>query len=141
MDWLEIIGLVLTVLGLAGVFIELKRARKVTLGQFLLDLDDKFSLHQQAHVALRPGGKWANDDTGPTNVEEWAQIEAYMGLFERINILIEKDVLDADTVDRLYGYRVNNIVANSFIHQTKLIENSEDWTDFLSLCKKLNIQL
>lgn len=148
MDWLASIGLLLTGFGLVGTAIALyqtrkqaEQAQKVTLGQFLLDLDEKFSHHQDAHVALRPGGKSANEDAGPVTAEEWAQVEAYMGLFERINILIDKNILDADTVDRLYGYRVNNIVANPVINQAKLVKKSEDWTNFLSLCEKLNIQL
>jgi hypothetical protein len=113
----------------------------VTLGQFLLELDDKFSQHREAHIALRPGGKWASGTASPTTAEDWAQIETYMGLFERINILIEKNILDTGTIDRLYGYRVNNIVSNPKIRQAKLIDNADYWTDFLSLCSRLDIKI
>jgi hypothetical protein len=40
-----------------------------------------------------PGGKWAGDGAGPESGEDWARVEGYMGLFERLNILHRNGVL------------------------------------------------
>lgn len=146
MDWAATIGLILTGVGLIGTTIGLYQARKqmeqsqrIALGEFLLNLDNKFSQHQETHLALRPGGKWAANDAGPTTPSEWADVEIYMGLFERINILIEKEILDKDTVRKLYGYRVRNIVANKTIRDVKLKREARSWQDFIRLCESLDI--
>ena len=49
--------------------------------------------------------------------DEWARAETYLGLFERINRLIETGNLSAEYVARFYGYRINNIWANDIIRQ------------------------
>ncbi|GAB4574742.1 MAG: hypothetical protein Kow0077_22830 [Anaerolineae bacterium] len=137
----EIIGIVLTLIGVfAGVY-QLYVSRQVELGNFLLRLDDMFKAHQEVHLALRPGGKWSTDEEAkqPQTTEDWAAIEAYMGLFERIKILIDKRIIDADIVRRLYGYRLANIVANRSIRQAKLIDEKDSWQDFIELCALLNI--
>lgn len=146
MDWLTTIGLILSGLGLLGTAYglhqaskQIEQSRRVALGEFLLNLDTQFRQHQTVHTALRPGGKWASGNSGPTNGEEWSKVEAYMGLFERINILVEKEILDAETVKRLYSYRVANIVANPIIRKAKLVDNARYWTDFSNLCQKLSI--
>jgi hypothetical protein len=61
--------------------------------------------------------------------------EAYMGLFERIKIMIDLRLLHPDVVNRLYGYRVGNIWANNRILCEKLVKRSGGWRDFLELVK------
>ena len=66
----------------------------------------------------------------------------YMGLFERIYIFVEKGIIDdIDIINRLYGYRVRNIVANNIIRKEKLVKEADSWTDFIELAKLLNIEI
>src|SRR6266536_3969410 len=77
------------------------------LGQFLLQLDEAMQRHQAAHLNLRPGGEWHNTTDRPADNEMPAAI-AYMGLFERIKIMIDLKLVPANVVNRLYGYRIGN---------------------------------
>jgi len=58
-------------------------------------------------------------DQRPTD-KELPSVEAYMGLFERVMIMIDLGLLKADIVERLYGYRVLNIWANNRIMKVSL---------------------
>lgn len=98
-----------------------EHAENFAFGQFLLQLDEAFRHHQSVHLKLRPGGGWAKDpEQRPTNTE-LPEVEAYMGLLERVMIMIDLGLLRADIVERLYGYRVGNIWANRRIMKTKLV--------------------
>lgn len=132
-----IIGLVLTAIGLIYTGYQIYGAKRVARGEFLLHLDEILQKHNEVHIRLRPGGDWASRKTGPKNNEEWAAVERYMGLFERVNILVEDKIIDIDTVDRLYGYRVINILENEIIHQAKLVKESRSWQDFIHLSEKV----
>ena len=89
--------------------------------------------HERVHVKLdsEEGAEW---DPAP---EDWPAIEAYMGVFERIQLLVEDKVLTLRTVDRLYSYRVLNIVSNDHIRTKKLVEKKEFWPDFCKLWDSL----
>lgn len=106
----------------------------LALGQFLLQLDEAFQRHQAAHLNLRPGGQWHGTANRPTD-EEMPVAISYMGLFERIKIMIDLNLLPADVVNRLYGYRVRNIWANDRIMREKLVKLSGQWQDFVQLVK------
>lgn len=115
-------------------------------GDFLLRLDKALRQHQDVHTRLRPGGDWSRvgpggewrkEVSGPEFPKDGPAIESYMGLFERIRLLVEEGVIDIGTVDRLYGYRLSNIVSNPIIFQKKLVELADGWTDFIKLWGEL----
>jgi len=127
---------------------ELKFSHDIARGQFLLHLDEILDSRKEAHLMLRRGGKWLTEDKAPRTLDEctwtsdeWASVEAYMGFFERVNILVEKGLLEIEEVKRLYGHRVINIVSNRVIYEAKLVREKNGWKDFLSLCDKLGIEV
>jgi hypothetical protein len=126
-------GIFLTLASLNNARKQLEAQRKTTMGDFLLRLDARFDKHYEVHLALRPGGKWSSPTFGPSNAAEWAPVEAYMGLFERVKVLIDNGVLDLGTFVRLYGYKLHNILANRIIVESKLERERESWSDFLAL--------
>jgi hypothetical protein len=114
-----------------------KHAENSAFGQFLLQLDEAFRHHQSVHLQLRPYGEWAeNPDQRPTD-KELPEAEAYMGLFERVMIMIDLGLLKADVVERLYGYRVGNIWANNRIMKVKLVSQASGWQDFIRLIRTM----
>jgi hypothetical protein len=124
-----------------------QHVRDYTFGQFLLQLDEAFLEHKRVHRRLRPRhrgapagstevGAWTGG-AGPVSADDWADVEAYLGLFERIAVLVERKLLDPDVVLRLYGYRMSNIWANDIIRREKLIERAGGWQDFLRLSETL----
>jgi hypothetical protein len=128
-----------TVLGLYFVWRQLRDTRRIAQGEFLLRLDEMFRYHDKVHRRLRPGGEWYLQEKGPNSVEEWADVDSYMGLFERIKVLIDNKVVELEIINTLYGYRLDNILANNKIKQEKLEKDEKDkWQKFIKLCKALN---
>lgn len=116
---------------------QLEVGQKAARGDFLLRLDEAFRYHQEVHVKLRFGGAYPEVVGALEFPKDWPAIESYMGLFERIQVLVEEKIIDIDVVDRLYGYRLFNIVNNPIIHQVKLVELGDGWIDFIKLWKAL----
>jgi hypothetical protein len=104
--------------------------------QTLLAFDQMLDRHQEVHKKLRPGGEWAGEET-ELEAADWAEIERYMGLFERAKILIDDGFLKPEEFDHLYGYRVRNICANPTIRREKLEKRSYGWLYFLDLVELL----
>lgn len=122
-----------------GARAEAESGRRTTESQFLLALEDQFRVHWDVHVALRPGGKWATAGAGPESSEEWARVESYMGLFERLNILHRNEVLPLPYIRQFYRYRLNNLWANPVIRGEKMDARPEGWSDLIELSHKLDI--
>lgn len=134
---MTLLGLFLTCLGLLYTGEQIRRARKVAQADFLFKLDDHFLNHIEAHTKLRPGGEWSRPGTGPKSHDEWIMVEKYMGLFERVYVLIDSKIISKKIIDRLYGYRVSNIIHNEIIYDTKLVQEKDGWEDFLNLANVL----
>ncbi len=149
-DLISLIGL--TGLALTGVGLLLARrqlkasyrqaqvSQRIASGQFLLQLDEMFWHHDKTHRRLRPGGEWTKPGAGPSSHDDWVDVELYMGLFERIQVLEERGILQADTVDRLYGYRISNIIRNAKIRKRKLGDTRTrlGWKGFIALATKID---
>jgi hypothetical protein len=114
---------------------------QIARSQLLLQLDERFDKFHHIHVLLRPDGDWAEGRSKPTTVDEWADVEAYMGLFERVYFLLDEGLIKEQIVRDLYRYKISNVVVNATIHQRKLVENAAGWEKFLTLCKRLGISV
>src|SRR4051812_6559328 len=78
---------------------------RATEAQFLLSLDDAFRGHDATHRKSGPGrvddlgsvGIWQGEAaSGPRTAVEWADVEAYMGLFERVNVMIDGGLIESE---------------------------------------------
>jgi len=110
--------------------------KKAAQAGFLLEFDKMLDRYDHIHKKLRPEGQWASKEI-ELKAEHWAEIERYMGLFERIGILIDDDFISIEVFDRLYGYRIRNIQNNPTIKREKLEKRAYGWTDFIALSKAL----
>jgi hypothetical protein len=118
---------------------QLRHSRAIAHGDFLLRLDEAFQRHATVHMLLQPDFAWGSNKAGPVSPEDWFLVTSYMGLFERVNFLIESEIEELAIIDKLYGYRVYNIVANNVIRVAKL-ENKEIaryWEGFIHLWLQL----
>src|SRR5262245_4663358 len=122
--------------------IQLQRTLCVERGRFMLELERMIAVHDPTHYRLRPGGDWAGPNaTAPQNLQEWAQLEDYMGFFEHCELLVKDGSLDLPSFKSLFGYRVTNIVANRSIVQDKLVMEGKYWHEFRNLAKRLGLEL
>jgi hypothetical protein len=140
-DIATIVGLVVACVSLVFTAVNTRLGSRTNRARFWLDLRDRFTRHDSVHRRLRPGGSWA-DGAGPTTPEEWADVEAYMGLFEHCEVMLHQHLLDEETFNEIYGYRVENILANDVIRCAKLVPPlAAGWKHFLALVKRMDYKI
>jgi hypothetical protein len=135
------VGFLLTGVGLFYAARQLRLSRAIARAESYLHLDELLLQHKGVYLKLYPDpkGAWGDRITGPSTVEEWGEVVIYMGLFERIKVLVDLGVIDLHVIKRLYAYRLQDIVNNKPIYQKKCVEQAKFWVDFIELCKALNI--
>jgi hypothetical protein len=144
-QWADL-GTVAAVLFAAGAVAvsaaQTRNAAKSARANIWLELEKMFAVHDDVHQRLRPGGSWwarAPDRApGPNTVKEWASLEDYMGLFEHCEIMMQQRLLDWYTFERIYSYRLSNIMRNKMIVDAKLVKEGDKWQDFISLLRRLS---
>jgi hypothetical protein len=139
-DVVTIIGISIAAISLAFTAFNAWLTLRINRARFWLDLRDRFARHDEVHRRLRPGGSWASG-SGPETSEDWAMVEAYMGLFEHCEVMIDQRLIDQKTFQEIYAYRLKNIVANEVIRQEKLIRLASGWQRFLALLRRAKVHL
>ncbi len=107
---------------------QVNATRLQTKGEFLIALDRQ--LQDYTRVALE---LIRNRQMSPTT-DEWLEIVGYMGVFERMNIMVEDGILEINMVDRLYGSRLILLLSNNEISEM-VRESGGEWRDFIHLCR------
>lgn len=138
-NWATVVAGFAAVLTLGYAVLQLRQNTSIARAQFWIELEKLFSLHDEVHLKLRPGGEWAGNSGGPLSVDEWMKVEDYMGLFEHCEIMLERRLLDTQTFGEIYAYRLRNLLRNSVIVETKLVGKREHWTRFLSLVNRMQL--
>jgi hypothetical protein len=139
-DIATIVGVLVGATSLAFTAWNSSMTRRTNRARFFLDLRKIFAEHDEVHLLLR-GGEWAVSDGGPESRDDWAKLEAYMGLFETCEDLIRLRIIDLPAFSRSYEYRVKNIIANTRIVEIKLVELGRYWKRFRHLAKRLGLKL
>lgn len=130
------VGVFIAVLALGYTAVQVKRGANANKAEFWLRFREMISHYEVVHSNLRPGGAWADPETGPQKPGEWVQVEGYMGLFEHCEIMMESCLIDRKTFKAIYRYRLKNILTNKAIVQKKLVDEKESWKFFLKLVEK-----
>jgi len=113
-----------------------REAIRLSTTQALLAFDAVLATHQEVARNLRPRGIWwGKAGEQHPDLDELGLVEPYMGLFERIFISYQIGQVDANMIDRLYGYRLANIWANRRIVDDKLQNGflKEYWDRLIAL--------
>jgi len=144
------------VLALLFAGLQLMRTLKVERGRFELEVERMLAEHNQTALRLRPGGDWSRrpgakapevldpvtlEPRGPQNYEEWDAVENYMGLFEHCELLMQSGLLDPVMFRKLFGYRIENIIANPEIVLHKLVLEERYWPDFWKLIRRFEFKV
>jgi hypothetical protein len=138
-DLATVAGIAIAAISLLFTAFNAHLTLKTTRARFWLDLRDRFARFDPVHINLRPSGAWTIGTNGPTTTEEWAQVEAYMGLFEHCELMLRDGLLDRVTFQHIYQYRVENLLTNQKIVQAKLIERGKSWSVFLELVSRFGL--
>ncbi len=139
-DIVTIVGVTIAGISLTFTAFNTYQTVKTNRAKFWLDLRDRFGKHDDVHRRLRPGGAWSAG-SGPATSEDWAGVEAYMGLFEHCEVMLQQGLIDELTFREIYAYRLNNIVANDLIRREKLQRLASGWLRFLALLSRMKISV
>lgn len=128
---------------------QLAEARSIAQAQLLLAFDSRLMEFDNVHASLRDNEAWDEEDEESKKLPdgiEWVQLDSYLGVFERMNKMVDDGLMQLDLVDAFYSYRLENIVTSNRIRQAKFSDapdsdSREDWTGFISLCEKLEISI
>jgi hypothetical protein len=126
-DIATVILAIATMVSLIYIGRQVRVTRQQTKGEFLLALDAQFEkvTGTARRVVSEPDYKPSGDD--------WIPVWQLMSVFERINIMVEDQILDVDIIDRLYGFVLMNILANDAVYERVKLTGAE-WQDFIDLC-------
>jgi hypothetical protein len=70
------------------------------------------------------------------------RVELYMGLFEFCEVLLKRGLMEQEDFNRSLLYRLNNLLQNAVIVETKLLSSlKDDWKDFSDLCIRCDIRV
>lgn len=130
-DFANIVMAIATIGSLIYIARQVGDTRKHTKGQFLLEVDDRLRIYNHIHERLI-------NDYPPLDPEtdkdiHWPEVWQYIGFFERINIMLDDNILDIGLIYRLYGYRVYRIIHNDTLF-AELMDGADAWQDFIRLC-------
>jgi hypothetical protein len=127
------IVLVVVTAGLACfAVLELKEARTVHALEFLLRIDQMFQASQNIKIANDIAAntelhKYQHGETSKTSIEDWNDLRRYMGLFERIEMLLEMRTIEIEHVSDVYYSKLQKIVADKEIYHHILKNRREGW--------------
>lgn len=133
---LTAIGTILTGAGLIFAGTQVRLAQKTARSQFLLQLYQLMDQHNEVHIRLTGMG-WSINPKGPVTREEWVKVGRLLGLFEYINILYVDRIIDADTIDDLYSYRLFHALNNDTIREKHFENKNRTWSGIISLLIQL----
>ena len=137
-DIATIVGVLVGAGSLAFAALNLMFTMRTNRAKFWLELRAAFAKHDDVHRKLRPGGEWANN-AGPREPEEYAQVEAYMGLFEHCEIMLSQNLVDEATFREIYRYRLQNLIANDWVRVEKVCRRADGWRRFINLLKRMKL--
>lgn len=138
-NYITIIGLPIAISSIIVAIFNINQSKKIEQGKFLIELRKMFSEHNYVHFNLRNGGKWTNNEI-PDNLENWAKIDSYLGLFELCEILIQNKSLSEKHFKSQYLYRIENILSNDEIVLKKLRNENDSWNNLLRLISRFKIK-
>lgn len=139
-------GLIFAGIQVRSSRIELEHARGVALANALLTLDALFvqfdciqtRLHRQAY----PPEEHRETDTAELTRDELVEAGRYMGLLERLKVMLDAEIVEIATIDRLYGFRIRTVTANPQTAQmldddSKKDDRNQGWKDLTELARAL----
>lgn len=134
-DVATVLGAIAGVLALVYTALQIRQNTRVHRAEFWLTLRQMFAEHKEVHLVLR-NYDWPNDDITYPDEQDWARLEAYLGLLEHCEIMLSDGLLDWRTFEEVYGYRIRLILKNPLIVRDKLIRRREGWVRFLALVRR-----
>jgi hypothetical protein len=128
------------VAGFWVTFQQLRINSQTNTASFWLSLRSMFDDHEDVHRSLQTDMTWRDVDRDVSDAEAIA-IVAYMGMFELVYKMLQRGLLDWDTFQDVFGYRILLIMNSPAIVTATLVENGRWWLIFRQLAAHLGHQV
>ncbi|HEX8130513.1 MAG TPA: hypothetical protein VF527_15535 [Pyrinomonadaceae bacterium] len=142
-DWSKIATIAAGAIAVCALLYTARQVRlsaKISRADFWLELRKMFAEHQEIHLKLRNGELSVTDENFPGE-DDWSRLEAYMGLFEHCQVMLNEKLLDWNTFNDIYGYRILLIVNNPLIVREKIINRRSGWKKFIGLLERMGSEM
>lgn len=130
----EIIVLLVSIIGAVAVFLQLHKTTSLTTGEFILSLQQTYSSNEAfVNLFLDCWNDLKSPKSQSTLEIDRATLINYLIFFESIYIMLEKQVLNIELIDDLFGRRFFVVVNNHKV-QEELIQK-ENYKYYLNIYK------
>lgn len=136
----EIITIATALIGAVALFFQFKRDKDINQASFIIEYGKTFTETPGCHDVMMKLDKYRLGETdifekSKTKDDDYAGIVAYLEWCESLSVLIQKGVMDLETVDNLYSYRFFLIVNNKYVQEKELIPEREFYKGVFALHK------
>jgi hypothetical protein len=125
----QVIALPLALLGLWLAWSQVRKAANTAHAELILAIDATLESHLSIREQIRQG--WQPKSPGDRNA-----VRRYVGVFERVGILLKLGEVQLGTVDQLYGDRVAKLLNNDGARAV-VTDDPEACRDFVFLWRQL----
>jgi hypothetical protein len=109
-------------------FLAYSKSNKIARSSFLLEIRDKFQVERRynTHITIKSNDK----------IENWADLDDYLGLFEICEIMIQNKSLEFLDFKKLYEYRLKTILQSKEVIYFKLVLERDKWDNLYLLLER-----
>jgi hypothetical protein len=133
---LTVVSYLSAVAGFAITIRQLKTNSQTNTASFWLNLRSMFKEHDGVHHSLQTDISWRGPHRPVSDAEAIAIVE-YMGMFEHVYKMLQRDLIDWGTFKDIFAYRVLLIMNSPAIVNATLVDNGRWWLTFRQLAKDL----
>lgn len=125
LDIADTIECVITSVGIAAVYYQMKKARELSTGQFALSLHEEYATNgDYADLFIRCWDDLTHDKSSNINLENDSKnILNYLTFFESLYVMVVNRVLDIEILDEFFGRRFFVVINNRSIQELDLVKN------------------
>lgn len=136
----DIITIATALIGALALFFQFKRDKDINQASFIIEYGKIFTETPGCHDVMMKLDKYRLGQTdvfkkSTTPEEDYAGIVAYLEWCESLSVLIQKGVMDFETVDNLYSYRFFLITNNEYVQKLELVPEREFYKGVFALHK------
>jgi hypothetical protein len=126
----SIVATTIAIFSLRQTTTALDLSRKATSAQLFFDIDDKLRNYNETLRKLRDINY--NDDE--------YEIRRAMGAVERLNLLLDQELVPLKMVKDLHQWRVVTLMENLWVQQ-RIREYPVEWSNLTALAKRLGVRM
>ena len=134
------ISAIASIAGLIFLAVQVRLSNQIAKAQFINELEKDISLHTGLYTSLIEGGSLYDLKPAISENERNALLQ-YISFFERVDLIINTNIIDIKTVNCLFGGRFfalmdnPNTIAlinsdNIYLHTTSIRERYSKWSKY-----------